>query len=46
MKIVDFLKKENCTASLSSTEKDEVLKELTALLMKNNEINDSDEIFN
>ncbi|VAX22418.1 PTS IIA-like nitrogen-regulatory protein PtsN [hydrothermal vent metagenome] len=46
MKIVDFLKKENCTASLSSTEKDGVLKELTALLVKNNEISDSDEIFN
>jgi len=46
MKIVDFLKKENCTASLSATEKDGALKELTALLVKNNEIEDSDEIFN
>lgn len=46
MKIVDFLKKENCTASLSSTVKDGALKELTALLAKNNDIVDSDEIFN
>lgn len=46
MKIVDFLKKENCTASLSSTVKDGALKELTALLFKNNAISDSDEIFN
>ncbi|HEB72046.1 MAG TPA: PTS sugar transporter subunit IIA [Nitrospirae bacterium] len=46
MKIVDFLKKENCTASLSSTEKDGVLRELTALLVKNNAVSDSDEIFN
>lgn len=46
MKIVDFLKKENCTASLNSTVKDGALKELTALLVKNNEITDSDKIFN
>lgn len=46
MKIVDFLKKENCTSALSATVKDGALKELTALLLKNNEITDSEEIFN
>lgn len=45
MKIVDFLKKENCVASLSSDKKEDVLKELCDLLVKNGDVSDSDAIY-
>jgi len=45
VRIVDFLRKENCLASLASTEKDGALRELTDLLLSNKDIRDSDAIF-
>ncbi len=45
MKIIDFLKKENCIASLNSRVKDGALKELADLLVSNKEIEDRDLIF-
>ncbi|VAX20200.1 PTS IIA-like nitrogen-regulatory protein PtsN [hydrothermal vent metagenome] len=45
MKIVDFLRKESCVASLSSLVKEDVLKELCDLLSKNGDVDDGEAIF-
>ncbi|VAX15680.1 PTS IIA-like nitrogen-regulatory protein PtsN [hydrothermal vent metagenome] len=45
MKIVDFLKRENCVASLSSTDKEEALRELCDLLRTNGDVEDGPAIF-
>jgi len=45
MKIADFLRKENCVPALASDNKEEALKELCALLVKNGDVKDSDAIY-
>lgn len=45
MNIVDFLKRENCVASLSSDNKEDALKELCDLLSANGAIGDGEEVF-
>ena len=45
MKIVDFLAKENCVASISSTEKEEALRELCDLLEKNGAVKEGTAIY-
>ncbi len=45
MKIVDFLRKESCVASLSSLVKEDVLRELCDLLDKNGDVDDGEAIF-
>ena len=45
MKIVDFLKRENCVAALSSTDKEDTLRELCDLLHKNGDVENGSAIF-
>jgi len=45
MRILDFLKKENCVPALSSQDKEEVLRELCDILVKNGEVKDGDAIY-
>lgn len=44
MKIVDFLRKENCIASLESSDKSGVLKELTSTLVTSGDVGDGEAI--
>lgn len=44
MKIVDFLRKENCIASLASSDKDSVLRELTSTLVSSGDVSDGEAI--
>lgn len=45
MKIVDFLRKESCVASLSSNQKESILLELCDLLCANGDVKDGKAIF-
>ncbi len=42
MRITDFLRKENCIAPFTSTSKEDVLREMCGLLLKNGDITDID----
>lgn len=44
MKIVDFLRKDNCIASLESSDKSSVLKELTSTLVSSGDVSDGEAI--
>lgn len=44
MKIVDFLRKDNCIASLESADKSSVLKELTSALVSSGDVSDGEAI--